>query len=31
MLTVSEMLLPLIAVVLIVAPLALVCSGAMKK
>ena len=31
MLPVSEMLLPLIAVVLIVAPLALVCSGAMKK
>lgn len=31
MLTVSEMLLPLIAVALIVGPLALVCSGAMKK
>ena len=31
MLSVSELLLPLIAVVLIVGPLALVCSGTMKK
>lgn len=31
MLSISEMLLPLVAVVLIVGPLALVCSGTMKK
>lgn len=31
LLSVSEMLLPLIAVILIVGPLALVCSGRMKK